>query len=113
MIRVNVQDAVCAFAREIVSGRADPPDIILLIETDATPMCGSVLKEGRFLGDAIPGLSESRVLRAGAGMTNTRSVSLPNYSPPSGVCFLRFSGAAKRFTGGLRDHTDVPATVLA
>lgn len=40
--------------KRILSERNDHPDIIVLVETEVTPMYGHVLKEGDRLGDDVP-----------------------------------------------------------
>jgi hypothetical protein len=49
----NVSVAFAAFGRAIRE-RSDQPDIVIFVETDASPMHGWMFKEGDRLGDDIP-----------------------------------------------------------
>jgi hypothetical protein len=44
-----------AALKRTLAERTDQPDIIVLVETDGSPMCGWVLKDGDRIGDAARG----------------------------------------------------------
>jgi hypothetical protein len=43
--------------KRVLTERDDHPDIIVLVETEVTPMYAHVLKEGILLGDDVPRLN--------------------------------------------------------
>jgi hypothetical protein len=39
---------------QVISERTDIPDVIIFVETDASPMSGWVFKDGQYTGDDVP-----------------------------------------------------------
>lgn len=53
-IQLSNVSLVWEAVKQVIAGRTDVPDMIIFVETDGSPMCGWVLKDGPDTGDAVP-----------------------------------------------------------